>query len=87
MSTTIFDSSLLTKRRMQKAESADYINRMQNNTNTAVKYTKPIGIQAQSIVTDIKMGNMVYYRKANGIITADNGCPCALLPNTTGNTN
>lgn len=87
MSTTIYDSSLLTMRRKYKAESGAYINNVANNTNSNVKYTKPLGIVDQSIINEIKNGQMVYYRKGNGIVLADNGCPCALLPNDTGNTN
>ena len=87
MSTTIYDSSLLTQRRKQKAESGAYINAVANNTNPNVTYTRPLGILDQSIINDIKRGQMVYYRKSNGIIAADNGCPCALLPNTECNTN
>lgn len=87
MPTTIYDSSLLTQRRKQKAESGAYINAVANNTNPNVTYTRPLGIVDQSIVNNIKRGQMVYYRKSNGIIAADNGCPCALLPNTVGNTN
>jgi hypothetical protein len=87
MSTTIYDSSLLTQRRKQKAESGNYINSVANNTNPNVTYTRPLGILDQSIINDIKSGQMVYYRKSNGIIAADNGCPCALLPNTGCNTN
>ena len=87
MSTTIYDSSLLTMRRKYKAESGAYFNNVANNTNPNVTYTKPLGILDQSIINDIKNGQMVYYRKGNGTVLADNGCPCALLPNATGNTN
>jgi hypothetical protein len=76
MPTTIYDSSLLTMRKKQKAESGEYIRNMQNNTNTSVQYTKPLGIQDQSVVNDIKQGQMPFYRKANGAFTVDNGCPC-----------
>ena len=76
MSTTIYDSSLLTQRRQQKAESSEYIRNMQNNTNTSVTFTKPLGIYNQSIINDVRQGQMPYYRKANGVYTVDNGCPC-----------
>jgi len=78
MSTTIYDSSLLTMRRKQKAESGAFITTVQNNTNTNVKYTKPLGIYDQSIVSEVKQGQMPYYRKANGVYTVDNGCPCGV---------
>jgi hypothetical protein len=74
-------------RRKHKAESGEYKTTVANNVNTSVKYTNPLGIYDQSIVNDIKNGQMVYYRKGNGVILADNGCPCALLPNTGCNTN
>jgi len=78
MSTAIYDSSLLTQRKKQKAESGAYITNMQNNTNTSVKYTAPLGIQAQSIINDVKQGQMPFYRKGEGVYTVDNGCPCAV---------
>jgi len=76
MSTTIYDSSLLTMRRQQKAESGNYITSMQNNTVARVRYTVPLGIHDQSIINDVKRGQMPYYRKSNGAVTVDNGCPC-----------
>jgi hypothetical protein len=78
MPTAIYDSSLLTIRKKQKAESGAYIRNMQNNTNTSVQYTKPLGIQDQSIVNDIRQGQMPFYRKGEGVYTVDNGCPCAV---------
>lgn len=78
MSTTIYDSSLLTMRKKQKAESAEFINRMQQNTNTSVRYVVPLGIQDQSIINNVKQGQMPFYRKGNGVYTVDNGCPCGV---------
>jgi hypothetical protein len=80
MSTTIYDSSLLTQRRQQKAESGAYITNMKNNTIPTVRYTTPLGIHYQSIINDVKQGQMPYYRKANGVFMVDNGCPCGADP-------
>ena len=80
MSTTIYDSSLLTMRRQQKAESGSYINRVAQTTNTAVQSTKALSVQDQSIINDVRRGQMPYYRKANGAFTVDNGCPCGVGP-------
>ena len=78
MPTAIYDSSLLTQRKKQKAESGEYIRKMQNNTNTSVQYTAPLGIQDQSIVNNVKQGQMPFYRKGEGVYTVDNGCPCVV---------
>ena len=78
MSTAIYDSSLLTQRKKQKAESGEFINRAQQNTNTSVKYTAPLGIQEQSIINDVRQGQMPFYRKGNGVFIVDNGCPCVV---------
>jgi len=78
MSTTIYDSSLLTKRRQQRAESGEYITNMNNNTVARVRYTRPLGVHDQSIINDVKTGQMPFYRKANGVYTVDNGCPCGV---------
>ena len=78
MPTAIYDSSLLTQRKKQKAESGEYIRNMQNNTNTSVLYTQPIGIQDQSIINNVRQGQMPFYRKGEGVYTVNNGCPCAV---------
>jgi hypothetical protein len=71
---------LLTQRRQQKAESAEYYKRVAQ-INASAKYTTPIGITAQSIINDVKEGTMPFYRKANGVYTVDNGCPCTEIKN------
>jgi len=88
MSTTIYDSSLLTQRRQAKAESGSFINRIQNYTQPNTGYGPALGIYDQSIINTVKDGNMVYYRKGTGGVTlVDNGCPCAPLPNGNGVSN
>ena len=78
MSTTIYDSSLLTMRRAQKAQSGSYLNRVANTTNPSIQSTKALSVLDQSIINDVRRGQIPYYRKANGAFTVDNGCPCGL---------
>lgn len=88
MSTTIYDSSLLTQRRQAKAESGSFINRIQNYSRPTSGYGPSLGIYDQSIINTVKDGNMKYYRKGTGGITlVDNGCPCSPLANEKGVTN
>lgn len=77
MPTTIYDASQITARRMNKAQSGDFLNRTQNNQ---VSYGASKGIYSQSIINQVKVGTMVSYRKTNGGTTlAYNGCPCNSL--------
>ncbi len=77
MPTTIYDSSLLTKRRADKAVSGVYLNRLQNSQQG---FSTPLGIYDQSIINAVKMGNMKSYRKNEaGMMQVNNGCPCAPL--------
>ena len=88
MSTTRYDSSLLTQRRQAKAESGSFINRIQNYQQPAPGYATALGIYDQSIINTVKDGNMKYYRKGTGGVTlVDNGCPCPPVGNVTGATN
>jgi len=88
MSTTIYDSSLLTQRRQSKAKAGSFINRIQNYAQPHTGYAPALGIYDQSIINSVKDGNMVYYRKGTGGITlADNGCPCAPLSSANCNNN
>ncbi len=78
MSPTIYDSSLITKRRQMKAESGNFINRIQNPIQPNTGYAPALGIWDQSIINDVHNGQMKYYRKGTGgLTTVDNGCPCA----------
>ena len=80
MPTTIYDSSLITQRRGAKAESGSFINRITNPVNPNTGYAPLLGISQQSIINDVKNGNMKFYRKnEGGCTTIDNGCPCQPL--------
>ena len=81
MSTTIYDASLITKRRKDKAESGSFINRITNASNPNTGYAPLLGIYDQSIINTVKQGNMAFYRKGDGgCTTISNGCPCQPLP-------
>jgi hypothetical protein len=80
MPTTIYDASQITQRRMNKAQSGDFINRIQNYANPSAGYASRLGVFDQSIINSVKDGNMKYYRKQDGgATTVINGCPCAPL--------
>lgn len=86
MPTTIYDSSLITQRRRAKAESGSFISRISpwNSNNTTNQpntgYAPSLGIWDQSIINQVKNGNMTFYRKGDGgCTTVNNGCPCAPL--------
>jgi hypothetical protein len=76
MSTTIYDSSLITQRRRMKAESGSFLNRIQNASTPNTGYTTPLGIYDQSIIQQVKSGQMKYVRKGNGMTLVNDGCPC-----------
>lgn len=85
MPTTIYDSSLLTQRRADKAVSGSYLRRMQNGQTM---YTTPLGIYDQSVINALKTGTMKAYRKnAQGVVQVNNGCPCDPLSDTEVNAN
>jgi hypothetical protein len=80
MSTTIYDSSLLTMRRKMKAESGSFINRIQNGNNSTTGYAPLLGVYDQSIINAVKTGNMKFYQKnSSGCTVINNGCPCEPL--------
>ena len=80
MPTTIYDSSLLTSRAKNKAESGSFINRITNASNPHTGFTVPLGIYDQSIINTVKKGQMQYFRKGLGGTTiVDNGCPCVAI--------
>jgi hypothetical protein len=61
-----------------KAESGNFINRIQNPVQPNTGYAPALGIWDQSIINDVHNGQMKYYRKGEGgLTTIDNGCPCA----------
>jgi hypothetical protein len=78
MPTTIYDNSLITKRRRDKTISGSFINRIQNPIQPNTGYAPLLGIYDQSIVNGVKTGQMTEYRKNDGgCTTASEGCPCA----------
>ena len=80
MPPTIYDASQITQRRMNKAQSADFLNRIQNYSNPNTGYAPRLGVYDQSIINTVKDGNMKYYRKQDGgVTTVINGCPCTPL--------
>jgi len=80
MPTTIYDASQITQRRMNKAQSGDFLNRIQNYTTPHTGYAPRLGIFDQSIITTVKDGTMKHYRKQDGgVTTVINGCPCVPL--------
>jgi hypothetical protein len=82
MPTTIYDSSQITKRRAQKAISGSFINRIQNPINPTTGYAPILGISEQSIINEVKTGQMTEYRKNDGGCTSISvGCPCQNISN------
>lgn len=77
MSATIYDSSLLTRLKASKTESKSFITR-QSGPNPTTSYGPALGIWDQSIVNDVKIGQMTEFRKCNGSYVTFNGCPCNL---------
>lgn len=83
MPTTIYDASQITVRRMNKAQSGDFLNRTQNNLTAQTGYAAPHGIYDQSLINQVKVGTMVQYRKNDsGAVLAYNGCPCPPMTTT-----
>jgi hypothetical protein len=77
MPTTIYDSSLITKRNQSKAVADSFINRIQNASNPSTGSAPLLGITEQSIINTIKNGQMTDYRKNEGGCTnVSVGCPC-----------
>jgi len=91
MPTTIYDNSLITKRRRDKTISGSFISRIspwhvvpagQNYVETFTNqpttgYAPLSGIYDQSIINTVINGQMTDYRKNDGgCTTADLGCPC-----------
>ncbi len=79
MPTTIYDSSLITKRRTEKTISGSFISRIQNPTNPNTGYAPMLGISQQSIINSVKTGQMTEYRKnSSGCTDISSGCPCSI---------
>jgi hypothetical protein len=75
MPTTNYDSSLLTKRRANKASSGSFITRITSPNNTT-GYAPQLGIYDNSIINTVKLGSMIEYRKCDGSVLVNPGCPC-----------
>lgn len=78
MPTTIYDSSHLTIRKDAKAKANSFITRISPPNNTT-GYAPLLGIYDNSIMNDVKMGQMLDYKKCDGgTILINPGCPCPL---------
>jgi hypothetical protein len=78
MPTTIYDSSLITKRKQNTTIANSFISRIQNGNNSTTGSAPILGITGQSIINSVKTGQMVDYRKNEGGCTIINrGCPCS----------
>jgi hypothetical protein len=69
-----FDSSTLTKRLQDKAIADGYITRLQQKHQPG--YGPLLGVSSDSIINNIKMGQMQSITKNEGCIKAEQGCPC-----------
>jgi hypothetical protein len=77
MPTTVYDSSLVTKRRRDKEVASGIASRMESPTNPKAGFEPLLGIREQSIFNQIKTGNIAFYRKTmGGNVIVDPGCPC-----------
>lgn len=76
MPTEIYDSSLLTQRRQYKAQSGNFINRIQSTTQPTTGYAPLLGIYDQSAINHVKSGQIKFYRRNEGCTSVNNGCPC-----------
>ena len=87
MSNAIYDSSLITARKKMKAEAGSYITRI-NQIASSSAYIRTNGNFDQSLINDIKLGQLPNIRKGDsGATTINNGCPCQPLINNGFNTN
>ena len=77
MPTTIYDSSLITQRRQNTTISGSFLSRIQSTTNPTTGYAPLLGISQQSIINNVKTGQMTEYRRnIGGSISVSPGCPC-----------
>jgi hypothetical protein len=68
-----YDSSSLTKRIQNKVIANGFISRMNSNNLT---YGPQLGISSDSIINNVKQGQMKDINKCNGSFNVDSGCPC-----------
>ena len=78
MPTTIYDSSLLTKRRGDKVIANSFITRISppNNGRPTTGSAPYLGVTQQSIINNVKQGQMMEFRRCDGTTLVDIGCPC-----------
>ena len=77
MPTTIYDSSLLTKRRQAKTIANSFLQRLntQGTVNQTTSYGPLLGVYDSSIMNEVKNGTIQYIEKCDGGSTAvDPGC-------------
>jgi hypothetical protein len=77
MPTTIYDSSLLTKRRQAKTIANSFLQRLntQGTVNQTTSYGPLLGVYDASIMNEVKNGTIQYIEKCEGGNTAvDPGC-------------
>ena len=79
MSPTIYDSSLLTRRKQALAQAGSFLTRINNPVDPNTSYAPALGIYDDSILGNVRNGQMKYYRKNNGVVVVNNGCPCKPL--------
>jgi hypothetical protein len=82
MPTTIYDSSLLTKRKQDSVQSGSFLTRINNPVNPNTSYAPALGIWDDSILANVRNGQMKFYRKGGGVVVVNNGCPCQPLVDT-----
>jgi hypothetical protein len=85
MPTTIYDSSLLTKRARDKAVANSFLTRIRspNNTSGSAPY---LGIYDNSIINTVSVGSRTEYKKCDGGATLVSiGCPCSITKDVNGN--
>jgi hypothetical protein len=79
MPPTIYDSSLLTLRKQASAQAGSFLTRINNPVNPNTSYAPALGIYDDSILANVRNGQMKYYRKGGGVFVVNNGCPCQPL--------
>jgi hypothetical protein len=79
MSPTIYDSSLLTMRKQASAQSGSFLTRINNPIHPNTGYAPALGIYDDSVMANVRNGQMKYYRKGGGVFIVNNGCPCKPL--------
>ncbi len=76
MPTTIYDSSLITKRAQAKTIAKSFLQRLNTNgtVNQTTSYGPQLGISSDSIINEVKNGTMNYIVKCNGTTNVNAGC-------------